>query len=133
MWTTATLIVAGVWVSSILWVAWWTGAGCVFEIGNGAVAMLPGASYLPRAYAGKSFDVTAWQERCVPELYSPPTWKGWGISLPMWAFLLLMIVPASRAWLAKPLCPSACSRCGYDRAGLAAGSLCPECGAAAGV
>ena len=58
-----------------------------------------------------------------------------GAALPLWFPALLSLLATAAAWRAdakylrrvrEGLCPA----CGYDRAGLAAVSVCPECGAA---
>ncbi len=60
-----------------------------------------------------------------------PSW--WELRLPLWP------VPVGFAWLAwyagrriKRLRRDVCAKCGYDTRGLAAGAVCPECGAACG-
>jgi hypothetical protein len=59
-----------------------------------------------------------------------PGW--WYASLPLWPLVAVVDVMAVRAWR-RFLRQSghACAVCGYSRAGLAAGAVCPECGDAA--
>ena len=53
----------------------------------------------------------------------------------LWALLLGAAITSVLAWrldvLAKRSRFSFCAKCGYHRAGLAAGAVCPECGTAA--
>ena len=61
---------------------------------------------------------------------------GWTVIVPFWQLVIPTMAAALFAWLvdAKYLRRAregACPACGYDRAGLAAGVVCPECGAAA--
>ncbi len=58
--------------------------------------------------------------------------------VPLWPLPLLSLLATAAAWRAdakylRRARDGACLKCGYDRAGLAAGVVCPECGAAAGV
>ena len=70
------------------------------------------------------------------------TWENWGdgpaIAIPLWFPALLSLLATAAAWRAdakylRRVREGACPACGYDRAGLAAGAVCPECGATAGV
>lgn len=58
------------------------------------------------------------------------------LSVPLWMLLALMVVPTSILWYvdraaARRRRAGLCVKCGYDRAGLDAAAVCPECGAAA--
>ena len=60
-------------------------------------------------------------------------WGGRIVSIPLWPAVLLSLLATAAAWRAdakylRRVREGACPACGYDRAGLAAGSLCPECG-----
>ena len=73
---------------------------------------------------GWCFDPTAWP---VSRFYS----------MPLWPLPLLSLLATAAAWRveAKYLRRAregACPACGYDRAGLAAGAVCPECGGCGG-
>ena len=53
--------------------------------------------------------------------------------LPLWPAALLSLLATAAAWRAdakylRRVREGACPACGYDRAGLAAGAVCPECG-----
>ncbi len=61
---------------------------------------------------------------------------GWVLAVPAWAtratisvFLLIALLGACRAWKSPKV--GFCAKCNYDRTGLAAGAVCPECGAGA--
>jgi len=61
----------------------------------------------------------------------------WVASIPLCYPALLSLVATAAAWRAdakymRRAPVGLCAGCGYDRAGLAAGAVCPECGAAAG-
>ena len=58
------------------------------------------------------------------------------VAIPLWLPALLSLLATATAWRADAKClrrarEGACPACGYDRAGLAAGAVCPECGSAA--
>ena len=61
-----------------------------------------------------------------------PLWS-WELTLPLWP---VPVAFAGIAWYAgrriKRLRRDVCAKCGYDTRGLAAGAVCPECGAACG-
>jgi len=57
--------------------------------------------------------------------------------VPLWSPALLSLLATAAAWRAdakymRRVRVGLCAACGYDRAGLAAGAVCPECGVAAG-
>lgn len=58
----------------------------------------------------------------------------WPVGIPLWALVVLAVLVAAGAWRLDVLARRrrgvvSCPKCGYDRAGLAAGLACPECGA----
>ena len=70
-------------------------------------------------------------------------WKWWfrwntvwlfsHVEVPLWSPALLCLLATAAAWRAdatylRRVREGACPACGYDRAGLAAGAVCPECG-----
>ena len=62
---------------------------------------------------------------------------GWQFFMPLWPFALATLSATVVAWrldtLARRrarLTPHLCPKCNYDRTGLAADAVCPECGAA---
>jgi hypothetical protein len=72
----------------------------------------------------------AWGEAATPQL-AP---RSFAIMLPLWP---LPVAFGALAWYAHTriarLRQGACTKCGYDTRGLAAGACCPECGAACSV
>jgi hypothetical protein len=67
-----------------------------------------------------------WLQSLRPRIRFFPS-GSWDCNLPLWLFLLPMLIPTTRAWLALTS-PTLCKRCHYDRAGLPADAVCPECG-----
>ncbi len=74
-----------------------------------------------------------------PEIFWEINWSAvWPdpyFSVPLWPAVLLSLLATAAAWRAdlkylRRVREGACAGCGYDRAGLAAGAVCPECGAA---
>src|SRR5262245_48095145 len=77
-----------------------------------------------------------------------PAWSGWAwwprfqwanrrYMMPLWIPLVLTALPAGLLWRVEIGArrrgrAGKCTSCGYDRGGLGAGALCPECGASAG-
>ncbi len=58
-----------------------------------------------------------------------PMWPGWALSTGLYAGLAWLWFVAPRVWLrAQRRRRGECEGCGYELAGLAAGSVCPECG-----
>jgi hypothetical protein len=56
--------------------------------------------------------------------------RHWAAYLPVWPFAVLSSLVAAVHWRrAKRLRPGLCLSCGYNREGLAADAVCPECGA----
>jgi hypothetical protein len=72
----------------------------------------------------------AWGEAALPQL-AP---RAFAILLPLWP---IPVAFGALAWYANTritrLRQGACTKCGYDTRGLAAGAPCPECGAACSV
>jgi hypothetical protein len=62
-------------------------------------------------------------------LYAPNQ-HGWAVGASVLYPVVLMLVPAALLWYAdrRRRGPGSCGGCGYDRAGLAVGVTCPECG-----
>jgi hypothetical protein len=59
------------------------------------------------------------------------------LQLPLWPLVILAGFVATLAWLVDALArrrerAGRCPNCNYDRAGLAAGAVCPECGSGSG-
>jgi hypothetical protein len=80
-----------------------------------------------RAEVSRAFSGAVWR----PHVESRPGWTQ--VSLPLWLPLLLIAIPTALLWrrdhiLTKRAKAGRCSKCGYDRAGLAQTKPCPECG-----
>lgn len=93
------------------------------------------SSYLPQAEWSVTRRADVWDARWfVPEWRSPrvqgPPLQS--VSVPLSIPLLLLATPTVWLWWRdrRFTRPGLCSLCGYDRAGLATDSVCPECGAA---
>jgi hypothetical protein len=55
------------------------------------------------------------------------------VGIPLWLPLAPTLLATAAAWRLDALarrraCAGLCPKCGYDRAGLAASAVCPECG-----
>jgi len=60
---------------------------------------------------------------------------GWNVDVPMWIPLGVLLGATSGAWWLDAAARrrarvGLCAACGYERAGLAPGAVCPECGKA---
>lgn len=87
--------------------------------------------YVPRNLRFPNYHTELW-------VTPPATPPGLGASLcsfnvPVWPLPLLLVVPSVFAWWidarsVRWRCRRQCQKCGYDRRGLAANALCPECG-----
>jgi len=56
-----------------------------------------------------------------------------GLSIPIWMPFALVMLLTTAAWLPDVIASrrtrkGVCANCGYDRTGLAASAVCPECG-----
>lgn len=132
---------AGVWVGSAEWDLVWVGDRAIIDLGAGAAAFRWYWDRLPHDLRGTLIfrslsevqDMTggnawaAWRTAVLPEFNS--SGMCWRCSVPLWLFLIPLLIPTARAWLARSIVPGACPRCGYDRAGLPAATPCPECNA----
>jgi ribosomal protein S14 len=75
-----------------------------------------------------------WERSFVRMSPTMGTWE-WKLQLPLWIPTLLALIPASAAWWLdrrshRRRIANQCQRCGYDRSGLLADAVCPECGSA---
>jgi hypothetical protein len=75
---------------------------------------------------------TSFEPLCLwVELASPGSFPGG--SVPLWMPVVLLLPPTAAAWRLDILARrrarlNLCPKCHYDRAGLGAGAVCPECG-----
>jgi hypothetical protein len=63
-----------------------------------------------------------------PRYARPAAWCGPYVVIPWWLVLLPAVALARWGLRRRPIAPGKCAACGYALAGLAADSLCPECG-----
>jgi hypothetical protein len=75
---------------------------------------------------GRYGDTEIWH---VGVLYAPDP-SGWAVGVSVLYPVALTLIPAALLWYAdrRRRGPGSCGGCGYDRAGLAVGVKCPECG-----
>ncbi|HMN42893.1 MAG TPA: hypothetical protein PKE29_18785 [Phycisphaerales bacterium] len=138
-----TVLLVVVWVGSGWWYA--TGVsskGWIVSIGLGRVALvdgrtIAGSSAAPRL--GWSLDsIGHFEMQWLPtgSLVARPPAMAF-VSMPLWAGVLCLGAAAAWAWRLDTLARrraggrlNLCPKCNYDRAGIGAGAVCPECGAA---
>jgi hypothetical protein len=141
-------------VSVLLLIAWVGGArlcvsvqlrsGTIVSIGSGQVLVIKSSAYLP------------WQLEGTPKMrmtnvsgspfhwWTTHTWspaanvKTTYDGYPLWPIALVCTAIATAAWISDAIIrrrmrAGRCPNCHYDRTGLAAAAVCPECGAAAPV
>lgn len=104
--------------------AWHTSIG----IGGGSLLIFYQSDSPAQGWAWEpSMPLLPWLPRLVGtdpgSLFWLPLW------IPAVVFGLASVVTWWKWWRWRP--PGTCRNCGYDRAGLATGALCPECGAGA--
>ncbi len=128
-----TVLLLVVWIGSGWRGATWTNMsyGGVLLVGGRIVVCEPLFDADPNSYNRVSIET---------ERYPWGWWFDWGVvngnrywQVPLWLPALLSLLATAAAWRAdakylRRVREGACPACGYDRAGLAAGSLCPECG-----
>jgi len=75
------------------------------------------------------------------QAYAAEGGRDWGIDttfpVPLWLPAIAVLIPTTIAWRLDSLARrrarlNFCPKCSYDRTGLAAGAVCPECGSKAG-
>ena len=129
----ASTILLIAWVGSIFVNVGWTSlGGDGIGYGTGGVSLWQGHIPVPSAQAG-------W--------YMPPNdpqlsfwfvyeaWgnNGWALFVPLWIPLGFAVVFTADAWYMAARTRRGdfrhlCTKCGYDRTGLAPSAVCPECG-----
>ena len=126
-----TTLFGGVWIASLVVrpIAWETRHGLSFSLGGGCeiVQYWPGSSRKPGLFFPRPFGPTFWFE--TNEVLGQITWfvPGW---FPFTACLVATVVARKLDAVARRSRLNLCPKCNYDRTGLAAGAVCPECGAA---
>ena len=127
------LVLIVVWGLSFGGIVRYTGRSWTVGVGKGKAVIV--VSNLPHESTGFEFQrpgqlflghLSTWWEPEPIRRTSSATW----IVVLLWIPLLVVALPAAWLWWrgSSAKRPNHCSHCGYDRAGLAAGSLCPECG-----
>ncbi len=133
-------------VVSVLLLVVWVGSGwrhMVWETpskewaamgGGGLIGIGEGMRFSSRSgVGGWQAQDTAFAIRWWPDWdLSGPSWH---VFVPLWMPATLALAATAGAWRLDMLARrrarvGLCKKCGYDRAGLAPGSVCPECGTA---
>lgn len=128
-------LLAALWVFSAVWSVGWRSRGLVYVgVGHGAAGVTEKRS----GWRVSDFE-PGWKfERA----RGPLAWsinrhsggRDWWVWVPLWMPLAGSMALTGAAWVlgrraARRARLGWCAACGYDRAGLAAGARCPECGA----
>lgn len=129
----ASAVLLILWGISGWWIASWIGSSWLAGFTAGGVqigfADYKGILTGEGLCHGRLPDGARW--KWLPEFHHDPV--EWGILIPFWILVLATLCLTIIAWRMEMTVRSslnACRVCGYDRAGLARGAVCPECGAA---
>ena len=133
-------------VTVLLVVVWWWSA-----MATPTVHFFPGGTYIALSEGSFSFgqkdglrnanpsslrqaerDLFRWNGRC--------WWSSIvGTSCPIWQLVIVVAIPTGFAWCLDAFARrrargrgNLCPNCNYDRAGIGAGAVCPECGSKGG-
>jgi hypothetical protein len=129
-----TVLLVVVWIGSGWRGAAWFSQSWAIAVDGGSIMVV----YSPAALKG----MTGWHAVPVAGEYrwwffhhETPLGVVWG--MPTWIPAGLVLLVTARAWwidcrIRRLASVHLCPKCRYDRAGLATGSVCPECGAAPG-
>ena len=126
-----TVVLVVVWIGSGRWFARWYGKDqAVLDVGNGSLGVgvwslheFPGTSVIRQG---------PWRWNWMP--YCRADTATWYVCIPLWIPVIACGAMTAAAWRLDALARRRarlhlCPKCNYDRAGLAAGAVCPECGA----
>ena len=131
-----TLLLTAMWIGSAWFVAGWSmsdGSGVMFRSGVVIVHADPGGPnrqhFYARPYKPEFYWGFSWYARSRPSGGSY-----WAFSVPLWIPAAGALIFTAIVWRLDTLARrrarlNLCPKCHYDRAGLAAGAVCPECGA----
>jgi hypothetical protein len=128
-----TALFAAVWVASACWVVVYV-SGRTYGVGRGI-------AFVQTLHAWESpYRSPGWHaERSGIPMYL--WWTDWDdayyLNVPLWVLVAASALAVGVAWRFDILARrrarlNLCPKCNYDRAGLAVGAKCPECGAGAG-
>ena len=136
-----TVLLVVVWIGSIWWdVSWASKRNGFVDVGAGGIGIL--------YHQGTKTDstISGWRLHEVADDASMRWWldavalNSWAtwcsITIPLWCPIVITLCASGFAWRLDTLARrraklNLCPKCNYDRTGLAAGAVCPECGAAA--
>jgi hypothetical protein len=133
-----TALFAVTWVGSGWWGFAWIRPHTVLMVGSGQFEVDTWGGTNDPAIQG-------WQPgspRLVPRWWNQfgyvPVYQGVQVRFPLWCPLILSMAVTAAAWrldihVRRRERSGRCPNCHYDRTGLAAAAVCPECGAAAPV
>lgn len=127
--TALTVLILAVWVASARWGIGYVAKSINFEVIGGSVDVIvwgqSDRGYVKGLHTWRTprFEWWYWEW-----LTLPPS-KLWEVVFPIWIFAIPPFLTASVAWrLDRRKPPGTCTNCGYDRTGLTADAVCPECG-----
>lgn len=123
---------AALWMASMVWTVGWRTKG---PLSAGVVSGGMGVTWssLPGA-PGAVFRDRRSDEPTIWWVQAGSIARTWWMWVPIWMPLAVSLCVTAAAWRMEVLSRrreriGKCASCGYDRAGLKAGAVCPECGA----
>ena len=128
-----TVLLVVVWAASFIWFFGWSNVGngsAYFGGGGLQVTHFNGAGFTGAPSYGRG-DYSIVEVCVIPRVYDL---KGaWALVLPLWLPIGVASAGTAAAWRLDTLARhraklNLCPKCHYDRTGLAAGAVCPECG-----
>ncbi len=128
-----TVLLVVVWIGSE-----WGGIGYLSQSGSGFEIAAGSIYFSFRAWL-EPYSTGGWQLSAHSGGFDRwPSWRGdsqlWWLRLPLWIPFVAMLLATGAALRLDTLARRraklhVCPKCNYDRTGLAAGAVCPECGA----
>ena len=130
-----TVLLVGVWVGSGWSFLEWDGDETQVQIAGGqlAVNQFPGQNQIGMGWDWDQTDGASAGIRWGFKYTNDPAHQE--IRFPLWPLVVVLTCTTAAAWRLDTLARrrarlNLCPKCNYDRTGLAAGAVCPECGAA---
>jgi hypothetical protein len=135
-----TLLLVVVWIGSGWWTVLWApsnsisagaGQGCVsFAVGK-MMSLTPTGPVSPPDFQCWHHPSMSFAWRWTPEWFEFGEMRE--ITVPIWALIVIACATSAYAWRVDAVARrqarlNLCPKCNYDRAGIAAGAACPECG-----